>query len=260
MQDRLDAPFVDAGEQTLKNISRPIHIWRWSPMARPAGSSSPPDSEPLALPDKPSIAVLPFENMSSDPEQDYFADGITEDLISALSHLRWLFVIARNSSFSYKGTSPDVRTVAKELGVRYILNGSVRRAGARIRVTPQLVDATTGNQIWAERLDAELDDIFELQDDLTAKIVSAIGPEMTMAEIERGRRRKPVSFDVWDTYLQALPHFYAVTKPDFDIAVKLLKDCIEHDPNFSNAYALLGHLYAIASNHGWSGRVHWCPV
>ena len=166
VQDRLDIQFVDFGEQKLKNIARAAHVWRWQPNDQPAAAGpearETPAYEPLALPDKPSIAVLPFDNMSGDPDQDYFADGITEDIITALSKFRWFFVIARNSTFVYKGRAIDVRDVGQELGVRYVLEGSVRKAGNRVRITAQLIDAETSNHVWAERYDRSLEDIFEV--------------------------------------------------------------------------------------------------
>ncbi|MBT6274560.1 MAG: hypothetical protein HOI95_10550 [Chromatiales bacterium] len=252
VRNRIESGFEDMGPFDVKHVSQPVHVYRVV-NGDGAGPSSLAPTLSLPRPDKPSIVVLPFENMSPDPDQQYFADGVTEDLISALSHLRWLFVIARNSSFSYKDASADSGTVARELGVRYVLSGSIRRAGTKMRITSQLIDATIGTQLWADRLDAELDDVFALQDDLTAKIVTSIGPEMTLAEIERGRTSRPTRFDVWDTYLQALSRFHAYTKRDFEIAIELLESCTQHDPDFANAHALLGHLYANAAYHRWLG-------
>jgi TolB-like protein/Flp pilus assembly protein TadD len=206
------------------------------------------------LPGKPSIAVLPFDNLSGDKEQEYFADGITEDIITGLSTMRWLFVIARNSSFTYKGQAVDVKQVGKDLGMRYVLEGSVRKAGQRVRVTAQLIEADSGSHVWADRFDGTIEDIFELQDELTAKIVGALGPEMTMAEIDLRRNKTPANFDAWDFYLRALPHFYAITELNFENAVALLQQSIAMDPNFSNAYALLGYCHSHAALHGWSGR------
>jgi TolB-like protein len=179
---KMDAAFEDAGEQTVKNIARPVHVWRWK---TDAAKEALPE---IALPDKQSIAVLPFVNMSGDPEQEYFADGMTEDIITGLSRFRSLFVIARNSAFAYKGKSPDVRVVGRELGVRYVLEGSVRRSGTRIRITGQLVDAETGNHLWAKRYDRELADIFAVQDEVTEAIVAAIAPEIDDLERERAQR------------------------------------------------------------------------
>ena len=183
VQDRLDASFEDTGEQRLKNIARPVHVWRWRADNAPA---SPPATEvakaPLPLPDKPSIAVLPFDNMSGDPDQEYFADGIAEDIITALSRIQWFFVTARNSSFTYKGGAVDVKQVGRELGVRYILEGSVRKSGQRLRVTAQLIDATSGKHVWVEKYDRELSDIFELQDEITRNIVATTQTQVQLTE------------------------------------------------------------------------------
>jgi len=177
VQERLDTAFEDTGEQSLKNIAKPVHVWRWSPgKSSPSDTPEAIDQAPLPLPSKPSIAVLPFDNMSGDPEQEYFADGIAEDVITALSRFGSLFVIARNSSFTYKGQAVDVKRVGQELGVRYVVEGSVRKAGNRVRITAQLIDAASGNHIWADRFDGSLDDVFELQDQITEQIVVAVEP------------------------------------------------------------------------------------
>ena len=187
VRDRTTFAFEDLGDQEVKNIDRPVRVWRWIAEAGMTASVAAKTDQPLPLPDKPSIAVLPFDNMSGDPEQEYFADGIAEDVITALSRFRSLFVIARNSSFSYKGTSPDIRTVARELGVRYVVEGSVRKAGNRVRITAQLIDATSGNHLWADRFDGSLDDVFDLQDQITEQIVVAVEPEIQTRE-RAGRR------------------------------------------------------------------------
>ena len=199
---KVDADFQDAGEHNLKNIARPVRVYEFQ---YPGITKETPA---FALPDKPSIAVLPFQNMSGDPEQEYFADGIVEDIITSLSRIRWFFVIARNSSFTYKEKSVDVRSVGRELGVRYILEGSVRKAGNRVRITTQLVEAATGGHLWADKFDGELSDIFGLQDQITAGVVGAIEPSVRYAEIERSRRKRTEKFDAYDLYLQALsrPH------------------------------------------------------
>ena len=184
---KLDLTFEDLGEQALKNIARPVRVYR----VRDAASNSPSALAPsaLPLPDKPSIAVLPFQNMSGDPEQDYFADGTVEEIITALSRIRWLFVIARNSSFTYKGRSVDVKQVGRELGVRYVLEGSVRRAGQRVRITGQLIDAVTGAHLWADRFDGSLEDVFELQDKVAWSVAGVIEPALQAAEIRRSAAR-----------------------------------------------------------------------
>jgi TolB-like protein len=190
VRDKLDVAFEDMGEQQVKNITRPVHVWRIRPGAKPAAVST-----PLPLPDKPSIAVLPFANMSGDPEQEYFADGVVEEIITALSRIRWLFVIARNSSFTYKGRAVDVKLVARELGVRYVLEGSVRKGGNRVRITGQLIDTTSGAHIWADRFEGALDEIFELQDLVASNVAGAIEPKLRQSEIERAGRKPTESLD-----------------------------------------------------------------
>jgi adenylate cyclase len=211
-----------------------------------AASVSVKTDEPLPLPDKPSIAVLPFDNMSGDPEQEFFADGIAEDVITALSRFRSLFVIARNSSFSYKGTSPDIRTVARELGVRYVVEGSVRKAGNRVRITAQLIDAASGNHLWADRFDGSLDDVFDLQDHITEQIVVAVEPEIHVRERERARRKPPESLDAWTLVQRGLSHFYRVNKTDRTEAIRLFREAAELDPEFSAAHAHLA--YALSAS------------
>ncbi len=188
---KLDVTFADGGEHQFKNITRPIHVWHWQRKPSNAAVSTSVVSELLPLPDKPSIAVLPFDNMSGDPEQEYFSDGISEDIITALSKVHWLFVIARNSTFTYKGAAVDVMVVARELGVRYVLEGSVRKAANKVRITAQLADGTTGNHVWAERYDRELDDIFALQDEITETLVGLIDTELRASEIDRARHKPP---------------------------------------------------------------------
>ena len=186
VRDRLDTAFDDGGTQTLKNIARPVQVWRWQP-----GTAALPKPAPaptaLPLPDKPSIAVLPFQNMSGDPEQEYFADGVVEEIITALSRFNSLFVIARNSSFTYKGKSVDIKQVGRELGVRYVLEGSIRKAANRVRITGQLVESETGNHLWADRFDGALEDVFTLQDVVTEKVIAHLAPSVERAEIERGK-------------------------------------------------------------------------
>ncbi len=195
VRSKVDAVFADIGEVELKNLDAPVRVWQWSPHgsfeapAEPAPGVAMSKSANLALPEKPSIAVLPFDNMSNDEEQGHFADGITEDLITGLSRIRWLFVIARNSSFVYKGKAVDIRQVANELGVRYVLEGSVRKAGNRVRITAQLIDAQTSNHLWAERYDRELTDIFDVQDEITECVAGAIEPAILAAEGLRARDR-----------------------------------------------------------------------
>jgi TolB-like protein len=206
----------------------------------------------LPLPDKPSIAVLPFQNMSGDAEQEYLADGIAEDIITALSRSRWLFVIARNSTFAYKGASPNVRDVARDLGVRYVLEGSVRRSGNRLRVTGQLIDASTGNHIWAERYDRDIEDIFELQDEITRAIVGAVDPEIRIAEQERARRKHPENLTAWDHYQRGLWPIYRPTRENLDQAREHLSAAAVADPGFASAWAVKSFIEFCYVNFGWT--------
>ncbi len=249
VEGKLDLGFDDLGKQRIKNIAKPVRVYR----ARlDAGDAA--GSKPLALPDKPSIAVLPFTNMSGDPEQEYFADGITEDLITALSKIRWFFVIARSSTFTYKGQAVEVTQVARELGVRYVIEGSVRKAGNSVRITAQLIDATTGQHIWAEHYDRDLADIFELQDEMTQTIVGAVEPELGAVERERAARRAPESLDAWETYQRGLWHMWQFTKADVAEARRLLRRAREIDPGFAIAYAneAFTHFLDVMVGHGES--------
>jgi len=232
LRNKLDIVFDDAGEQNLKNIGRPVRVFRVRD--RGAAASQRPT---LALPDKPSIAVLPFINMSGDPEQDYFADGIVEDIITALSRFKALFVIARNSSFVYKGRAVDVKQIGRELGVRYVLEGSVRKAANRVRITGQLVDTATGAHLWADRFDGGLGDIFDLQDQVTESVVGAIAPAVEKAEIERAKRKPTDSLDTYAIYLRGLARFYQfASRQANDEALRLFNSAIELDPEFASAY------------------------
>src|SRR5262244_1569860 len=204
VQDKLGFEFDDMGEQAVKNIARPVGVHRIHLTERASASITPAAGKiERAASERPSIAVLPFVNMSGDPEQEYFADGISEDIITGLSKLRWFFVIARNSSFTYKGKAVEVKRAARELGVRYILEGSVRKGGNRVRITAQLVDAATGNHIWADRYDGELADVFTLQDEITKKVVAAIEPKLLEAEGIRSQHRSPDDLGAWDLVIQA---------------------------------------------------------
>jgi adenylate cyclase len=236
IRDRLDVAYDDLGDQAVKNIADPIHVYR----VRLSESAPPRVTEvasSLPLPNKPSIAVLPFVNMSGDSEQEYFVDGITEDLITALSRIRWFFVIARNSCFAYKGRSSDIRDVARDLGVAYVLEGSVRRVGNRVRVTAQLADAASGNQVWAQRYDRKLEDIFAVQDEITETLVGAIEPELGKAERERARAKRPDDLRAWDLYQRGLWHTYKRTREDLVQAQLMFRQAIEIDPGLARAYA-----------------------
>ncbi len=235
VRDKLQDAFVDLGEQTLKNIARPVRAYRLDV----AGAPEAPRPM-LALPDKPSIAVLPFQNISGDPEQDYFTDGMVEDIITGLSRINWLFVIARNSSFAYKGRTVDITQVGRELGVRYVLEGSVRKSGNRLRITGQLIEAETGSHLWADRYDGVLEDVFDLQDRITEAIVAIIEPSVRRAEIERARRKRPENLGAYDLYLRAMPHTHSVMPGDAAIAIGYLEEALRLDPNYAAAHAVLG--------------------
>jgi adenylate cyclase len=238
----LPLSFTDLGAQTVKNIEEPIRAYEVRAQSEAASSglkdvSSADDRKPLALPDKPSIAVLPFQNMSGDPEQDYFADGLVEDIITALSRFKWLFVIARNSSFTYKGKAVDIKQVGRELGVRYVLEGSVRKAAGRLRISGQLIDATTGAHLWADRFDGALEDVFDLQDNVTQQVVGAINPELNRAEIARVSRVPVGNIDAVTEVYRGLPHIYWPTTPENnDAALQHFRNAIALDPTFPPAY------------------------
>jgi TolB-like protein len=248
VQGQLDITFEDAGEQQLKNIARPVRVYR----VRPSGAAA--SSRPtLPLPDKPSIAVLPFKNMSGDPEQEYFADGMVEEIITALSRFRYLFVIARNSSFTYKGRAMDVRQVGRELGVRYLLEGSVRKAANRVRITGQLIDASTGAHLWADRFEGPLQDIFDLQDQVAENVVSAIAPRVFQAEIERSRCKPTENLDAYDYYLRGFASLRKWIK-DADAnreALQLFYKAIALDPDFASAYGGAAGCYVERKANGW---------
>ena len=238
VQGRLPFAFDDLGEHRVKNISRPLRVYRVRDAAPSSGPAAPAPPA-LPLPSKPSIAVLPFANLSDDPQQEYFADGMVEEIITALSRIPLLFVIARNSTFSYKGRTVDVKRIARELGVRYVLEGSVRKGGNRVRITAQLVDATAGVQLWADRFDGSLEDVFELQDQVAMGVAGVIEPALRQAEIERARRKRPESLDAYDLYLRALPQAYVLMPEDADKALPLLGKAIELEPEFAAAHALI---------------------
>jgi TolB-like protein len=219
-----------------------------------------PPRPALPLPDRPAIAVLPFANLSGDPEQEYFSDGITEDIITALSKLRWFFVIARNSSFIYKGKPVHMKRVAEELGVGYVVEGSVRKVGDRVRITVQLSDAATGNNIWAERYDRALADVFAVQDEITEAIVAAIEPQLYAAETFRSRRKPPNSMDAWDLVMRALSHFWRVTRQDYLVAQALLEKATAIDPNYGQALGVLATSQTFSAHMGWSDMAAVVPL
>ena len=242
VRDKLNFDFEDLGEQTVKNIARPIGVHRvsFADHAEPTSwRKSPATAEKeLQVSDRPSIAVLPFYNMSGDPEQEYFADGISEDIITGLSKLRWFFVIARNSSFAYRGKAIDVKRAARELGVRYVLEGSVRKGGNRLRITAQLIDAATGNHIWADRYDGELADVFDLQDEITKKVVAAIEPKLLEVEALRSQGRSAEDLGAWDAVMQTNSVLWRLTKPDIEAAVAMLGSATDCYPNYAPAHSL----------------------
>ncbi len=233
LDQTLAEKFEDGGKQGLKNIAEAVWVFH----SRQGKTGPATDGGGLALPDKPSIAVLPFENMSGDPEQEYFADGITEDIITALSKFRWFFVTARNSTFTYKGSAVDIKQVGRELGVRYVLEGSVRKGGSRIRITAQLIEAESGNHIWAERYDRELDDIFELQDEITLTIAAAVEPELAGSERERALHKPTDNLQAWDLYRRGLAKIWQTSKGSMIEGSALMHQALAKDPNLGQAYA-----------------------
>jgi len=247
VRDRLPFVFEDLGEQQVKNIIRPVRVYRVRDTAAVKGPSTPA----LPLPDKPSIAVLPFANMSGDPEQEYFADGMVEEIITALSRIRWLFVIARNSSFTYKGQAVDVKQVGRELGVRYVLEGSVRKAGGRLRITAQLIDAPTGAHLWADRFDGSLEDVFDLEDKVASSVAGVIEPALQAAEIARSAHRPTNDLTAYDLYLRAYAMFIS-SAPQIPEALRLTEQAIARDPRFGPALAWAALCYYRLLDGGWT--------
>ena len=253
IKGKTEIAYDDMGQQSLKNISEPMRAWRARPMG-PTSSTPTPDQPPaiaLALPDKPSIAVLPFTNMSGDPEQEYFADGVVEDIITALSRMTWLFVIARNSSFTYKGKAVDIKQVGRELGVRYVLEGSVRKAGNKVRITGQLIDASNGTHLWADRFDGALEDVFALQDEVTTNVIGAIAPRLEQAEIERARHKPTDKLAAYDYYLHGMANIYQGTKDANVEALQNFQRATQIDPNFATAHGMSAYCYVWRKANGW---------
>ena len=254
VRGKVDITFEDTGPQSLKNIAEPMRVWRVpSGRAMPTVPNRLPvaDAEPLTLPDKPSIAVLPFQNMSGDPDQDYFADGMVDEITTALSRFKSLFVIARNSSFTYKGKVVDIKQVGRELGVRYVLEGSVRKAAGKVRIIGQLVDATTGMHLWADRFEGDLSDIFALQDRMTDSVVSAIAPKMFQTEIDLAARR-PNNLSAYDLCLRAFPHLYSWTRGGSAEALRLVSRALEMNPRYGLAARLAGGCHLLNVGQGWA--------
>ncbi len=254
VRSKLDLSVEDLGETALKNIAEPLRLYMLrSGTAENAETAQQPDQDlSPALSDKPSIAVLPFTNMSDDPNQEYFVDGMVEDIITALSRFDQLFVIARNSSFVYKGRAVDVKQVGRDLGVRYVLEGSVRKVGDKVRITGQLIDGANGAHLWAERFDGQLEDVFDLQDRITANVVGAIEPTVRKAEIERSRRKPAGNLGAYDFYLRALPHIYAIRPDENRKAIELLDKAIDLDPNYAPALAHAGWCLVQRITRSWS--------
>jgi adenylate cyclase len=247
--DKVDFALDDLGEVEVKNIARPIRIYRVTGDAAPESAAVP---TPAPQRGKPSIAVLPFVNMSGDPEQEYFSDGVTEDIITALSRLRWFFVIARNSSFVYKGRPVSVKQVGQELGVRYVLEGSVRKAGNRIRVSAQLVDTLSGAHHWAQTYDRDLTDIFELQDDITQSVTAAIEPKLVAAEAVRSQSRSPEDLDAWDLVMRALTHYWRMTSTESGMAIEMLHQAVKRHPDYGPAHSMLAFALLFSGHVGWT--------
>jgi adenylate cyclase len=243
--EKLPIGFADLGEHGVKNIARPVRVYRVEKAIGPLAGGADDRTITSVVPDEagPSLAVLPFTNMSGDPEQEYFVDGIVEDIITGLSRIKWLFVIARNSTFIYKGRAVDLKQVGRELGVRYVLEGSLRKVGNRVRLTAQLIEAASGRHVWAERYDRALDDIFAVQDEITLNVVGAIEPSLRQAEIERAKRKRPDSLDAYDLYLRALPHLHAAMPGDADRALPLLRQALDLQPDYAAAHAAAAFCY-----------------
>jgi adenylate cyclase len=246
-QGRIEVRFEDLGDQDLKNIPRPVRVYKvlLDAMGSPVEVEAPLEA-------KPSIAVLPFQNMSGDPEQEYFADALTEDLVTALSRWRWFFVIARNSSFAYKGRAVDVRRVGRELGVRYLLEGSVRKVGNRVRVTAQLIEAASGNHIWADRFDRDLTDILALQDEITEQAVGAVEPAMLHSEGVRSARKNLRDYTAFDCYQRGMWHFNKVSLDGYYEALKLFREAIARDPQLALGHVGLSRMLYVGATYGWS--------
>jgi TolB-like protein/class 3 adenylate cyclase/Flp pilus assembly protein TadD len=252
VEGKHDFTFDDLGAQQVKNIAKPVRVYRVG-IGKTGSTADARASKTLPLPDKPSIAVLPFTNMSGDPEQEYFVDGMTEDLITDLSKISGMFVVARNSSFSFKGVSTDIRTVGRELGVRYVLEGSVRKAADRVRITAQLIDAANGKHLWAERYDRKLEDIFELQDEITATIVGTLEPELGVAELIRSQEKSIDSLDAWDCYLRARWHAQDGESKDTLLeCVRLCRQAIAINPEMACAYSQLAVVHTASVAFGYT--------
>src|SRR4051794_34884263 len=259
VRGKVEVAFDDMGAQSLKNIAEPMRAWRLrldgdAPRTAPAKAAA-ESAAPLALPEKPAIAVLPFQNMSGDPEQEHFADGMVEDIITGLSRSKALLVIARNSTFTYKGKAVDIKQVGRELGVRYVLEGSVRKSGNRVRITGQLIDAATDAHLWADRFDGLLDDVFDLQDRVTGSVIGAISPQLERAEIERAQRKPTESLQAYDYYLRALASSYRFTREANLETLELTRAASAIDPHFALSHALAAFSFTQRKAFGWSANI-----
>jgi len=256
VKGRLEATFEFLGEQQVKNIPEPVRAYRVRLDAQESDGGAGATAIPaLALPDKPSIAVLSFDNMSGDPEQEFFADGVVEAITATLSRIRSFFVIARNSAFRYKGRAVDVSQVGRELGVRYVLEGSVQKAGSRVRITVQLIDVTSGAHVWADRVDGTLEDVFDLQDRITERVAGALQPSIRLAEIERARRKRPQDLGAYDYTMRAMPHVWALEREASVKALELLEHALAIDPEYPLALSLAGWCYAQHSVYNWTDDI-----
>jgi TolB-like protein/Tfp pilus assembly protein PilF len=256
VRNKLSASFDDLGMQTLRNIAEPVRVYGVAPPRQPSPASRGRETSAServgAISSKPSIAVLPFTNMSGDPEQEYFSDGITEDIITEFSRFRSLFVIARNSSFIYKGRAVDLKQVGRELGVRYVLEGSVRKAGGRVRIVGQLIEAATGAHLWADRFDGKIEDIFDLQDRVTSSVVGAIAPRLEQAEIERAKRKPTANLDAYDYFLRGMAGIHRFSKQDCEEALAHFRTAIELDPNFAAAHGMAARCFTQRKAGRWA--------
>ena len=256
VRGKTEFAFDDLGERSLKNIERPVRLYavRFAGDTEPFSVTQPPQqrrSTVLPLPDKPSIAVLPFQNMSGDPEQEYFADGVVEDIITALSRFKSLFVIARNSSFTYKGKAVDIKQVGRELGVRYVLEGSVRKSAGRVRITGQLIDSATGAHVWVDRFDGKLEDVFELQDQVTASVVGQLMTHVQIAEIERANQKPTANLNAYDCYWKGLAEHWKFTKSSGEAALAYFLQAIDYDQGFASAFAFAATIYSVRKQNYW---------
>jgi len=255
VRDRLAIEFTDGGSQGLKNIKRPVHVWQWAPVAAARGGRRAREEAPPTLPDKPSIVVLPFDNMSADPEQEFLADGIVETITAVLSRIRSFFVIARNTAYTYKGQATNVIDIGRELGVAYVLEGSIQRAGKRVRITVQLIETEAGAHVWAERYDGDIDDIFDLQDRITERVAGALQPSIRIAEIERSRRKHPRDLGAYDYAMRALPHAWVLEKNESAIALELCEKSLQIDPDYPLALALAGWCHGQRAVYNWADDI-----